>query len=93
MAAFADLPEFQALHLSPLPLVYEVSGTNIEFPSADGKPAKGYLVKSKKKSNKWLFVYQEWRGLNDYVKNNRINYIMIWTGRLMYWPLICTMGR
>lgn len=68
MEVFAGLPEFQVLHLSPLPLVYEVSGSTIEFPSADGKPAKGYLLKSRKKSTKWLFVYQEWWGLNDYVK-------------------------
>jgi len=68
MANFADIPEFQALHSSPLPLEYQVSGANIEFPSEDGIPGKGYLIKTKKKSNKWLFVYQEWWGLNDYVK-------------------------
>ena len=26
------------------------------------------MIKAKKKSNKWLFVYQEWWGLNDYIK-------------------------
>lgn len=36
------------LNFVPLPLEYQVIGTNIEFPSADGKPAKGYLIKAKR---------------------------------------------
>ena len=43
-------------------------GENIKFEAADGFNAKGYFIKSKKKSNKWLFVIQEWWGLNDYIK-------------------------
>jgi carboxymethylenebutenolidase len=67
MAAFALDPEFQALHPSPLPLVYEGKGQSITFKTADGVDAKGYFVKAKKKSKKWLFVYQEWWGLNEYI--------------------------
>jgi carboxymethylenebutenolidase len=36
--------------------------------SAAGGNAQGYLIRSKKKTNKWLFVIQEWWGLNDYIK-------------------------
>lgn len=68
MAAFALDPAFQALHPSPMPLNYEVKGESVTFKTPDGVDAKGYIVKAKKKSKKWLFVYQEWWGLNDYIK-------------------------
>ena len=67
MAAFALDPAFQALHPSPRSLVYEGKGQSVTFKTADGVDAKGYLVKAKKKSKKWLFVYQEWWGLNEYI--------------------------
>jgi carboxymethylenebutenolidase len=38
------------------------------FPTSDGKKANGYLIKAKNPSNNWLFVYQEWWGLNDNIK-------------------------
>ncbi len=68
MAAFANDPAFQALHLSPLPIVYAAQGEMVKIKTADGTDANAYLVKAKKKSDKWLFVYQEWWGLNDYIK-------------------------
>jgi carboxymethylenebutenolidase len=68
MAAFANDPAFQALHLSPLTITYSAQGDMINMPSADGTDAKAYLIKAKKKSDKWLFVYQEWWGLNDQIK-------------------------
>ena len=70
MAQFALDPAFQALHPSPLLLPdYQALGKMITFKTADGKEANGYLIAAKKKSNKWLFVYQEWWGLNDNIKN------------------------
>jgi carboxymethylenebutenolidase len=68
MAAFASDPAFIAMHLSPLPIKYAAQGESISFPAPDGTDAKGYVIKAKKESKKWLFVYQEWWGLNDYVK-------------------------
>ena len=68
MAAFAGDPAFQALHPSPLPLDYDEMGKSITFKTADGVDAKAYFVKAKQKSKKWLFVYQEWWGLNEYIK-------------------------
>ena len=68
MRQFALDPEFQALHFAPKPLDYDGIGQAITYKTSDGVDAKGYLVKAKKKSNKWLFVYQEWWGLNEYIK-------------------------
>lgn len=68
MRQFALDPEFQALHASPLPLDYDGIGKKISFKTTDGTDAKGYFIKAKKKSNKWLFVYQEWWGLNEYIE-------------------------
>lgn len=68
LKAFALDPAFQALHEAPLPLDYAEMGQMVTFKTPDGKTASGYLVKAKKKSKKWLFVYQEWWGLNEYIK-------------------------
>lgn len=68
MRKFAADPAFQALHFSPLPLVYAAQGTMIRFATPDGQEAGGYMVKSRKRSDKWLFVFQEWWGLNDHIK-------------------------
>lgn len=68
MAAFASDPAFQALHEAPLPLDYAEMGKTVRFKTPDGQMGSGYLVKAKKKSKKWLFVYQEWWGLNEHIK-------------------------
>lgn len=68
MAAFANDPAFWALHPSPLPLTFDAMGENVRFSTPDGQEAGGYLIKANKKSKKWLFVYQEWWGLNDHIK-------------------------
>ena len=69
MREFALDPEFQALHPAPLPLDFNAMGTMVSFAAPDGVEAKGYVIKAKKKSKKWLFVYQEWWGLNDHIKH------------------------
>jgi carboxymethylenebutenolidase len=69
MRAFALDPAFQAFHPAPLPLAdFAPMGEMVSFPTADGTNASGYVIKAKKKSKKWLFVYQEWWGLNDHIK-------------------------
>ncbi len=30
--------------------------------------AYGYLLEAKQKTNNWIFVFQEWWGLNDHIK-------------------------
>jgi len=68
MIAFLDDPKFVAFHPSPVPFDFNPLGEMTTFPTADGKKANGYLIKAKKPSNNWLFVYQEWWGLNDNIK-------------------------
>ncbi len=70
MSIFASDKSFIASHLAPLVYKHtsEVGGTMVQFDTPDGQKANGYVVKAKKKSNKWLFVYQEWWGLNDHIK-------------------------
>jgi carboxymethylenebutenolidase len=40
----------------------------VRFKAADGTDAWGYEIRSSKKTDKWVFVIQEWWGLNDYIK-------------------------
>ena len=68
-AALSQQEEFRLSHENPLPFEYKSDlGKMITFPTADGKTANAFLLKSAKKSNKWLIVYQEWWGLNDHIK-------------------------
>ena len=74
MKQFALDPAFQALHAAPLPINYQAVGKDITFKTPDGKDARGYFIKAKGNSNKWLMVYQEWWGLNDYIKRQSDTY-------------------
>lgn len=62
--------DFVRAHAEPLPFTFisQAGGEMMIFPTPDGKTANAFLIKSKKPSKKWLFVYQEWWGLNDYIK-------------------------
>lgn len=68
MKAFALDPAFQALHPAPVKIEFAELGQMVRFAGSDGKEAGGYLIKAKKASKLWLFVYQEWWGLNDNIK-------------------------
>jgi len=68
-AAFANDENFLQAHPSPLPVQRMGSGKMIEFPVEGGAIGHGYLVKSRKKTDKYLLLFQEWWGLNDFVKN------------------------
>ena len=62
-------PNFVKLHMAPM--YYKLdnpTGSMVSFKTTGGADARGYFIKSKKKSNKWLFVIQEWWGLNDNIK-------------------------
>lgn len=74
MRQWAMDPDFQALHPSPIGFSFVGIGKEITMKAADGVDAKGYLIKAKKKSNKWLFVYQEWWGLNDHIRQEAEKY-------------------
>ena len=68
-ALMASTKEFASAHLSPLPYKHQSEvGKMITFSTPDGQQANGYLLKAKKETNNWIFVFQEWWGLNDYIK-------------------------
>ncbi len=68
-AEFANDKNFLAAHPSPLSVELAGKGKMIEFPVAGGATGHGYLVKARKKTDKYLLIFQEWWGLNDFVKN------------------------
>ncbi|MCU0469003.1 MAG: dienelactone hydrolase family protein [Arcicella sp.] len=70
MQLMASTKEFQKAHEEPLPYTHvsKAGGEMIQFNTPDGKTANAFLIKSAKQSNNYLFVYQEWWGLNDHIK-------------------------
>jgi carboxymethylenebutenolidase len=74
-ALFASNKDFNAKH--PLPQVYvHVSmsgGSMIKVPCADGLEANAYFIKAAKPTDNWIFVFQEWWGLNDHIKREAEN--------------------
>ncbi|MBX2955734.1 MAG: dienelactone hydrolase family protein [Cyclobacteriaceae bacterium] len=68
-ALFASNKDFNMAHADPLPYTHQSSvGKMITFKTPDGKDANGYLLTAKAKTNNWIFVFQEWWGLNDHIK-------------------------
>jgi len=68
-ASFSDQKEFRDIHQIPAAFnLKDAKGIMITFKTKDGKNANGYLIKSNKPSDKFIFVFHEWWGLNDYVK-------------------------
>lgn len=66
---FADLGSeevFQSNHQLPKTAVKGVQkGAWISFEIADEADGRGYMVKSARPSNKYLFIFHEWWGLNE----------------------------
>lgn len=69
-AALAMNDDFARSHMEPLAFKLETpAGNMVEFATVDGKQGRGYLVKAANpKSKKYIFVFHEWWGLNDYIK-------------------------
>src|SRR6478609_854792 len=70
-AVFASNKDFNKEHPNPRAYVHvsEAGGEMIKFATTDGTEANAYLIKAKKKTNNWIFVFQEWWGLNDHIKH------------------------
>ncbi|MBC7776121.1 MAG: dienelactone hydrolase family protein [Phycisphaerae bacterium] len=68
-AAFANDNNFLAAHPSPLPVEVTHQGKMIEFPVEGGANGRGFLMTAHGNSSKYLLLFHEWWGLNDYVKN------------------------
>ncbi len=61
--------EFAKSHLAPTPFFLQNSqGNMVSFKTPDGKTGRAYYVKSDQPTDNVLFVFQEWWGLNDYIK-------------------------
>jgi carboxymethylenebutenolidase len=67
-AMLANDQNFVGGHDAPLPYSYAGEGQMVEFKTTDGQTGHAFEIKSTKPSNKYLLVYQEWWGLNDYIK-------------------------
>jgi carboxymethylenebutenolidase len=69
-ALFASNKKFNADHQAPRKYVHRSmeGGKMITLKCPDGSMANAYLIEAKKKTNNWIFVFQEWWGLNDNIK-------------------------
>ena len=68
MKVFASDPSFIATHAAPLPLHYRAaSGKMVTFKTA-GAEGHGFYVPAKAGNKTAILVFQEWWGLNDYIK-------------------------
>jgi carboxymethylenebutenolidase len=68
-AMFASNQNFMNKHPNPLPYVHQSDiGRMITFATKGGPEARAYLLEAKPKTNNWIFVFQEWWGLNDHIK-------------------------
>jgi len=68
-AMFASNKKFNSMHLEPLSYTHisDAGGKMIKI-KTDGAEANAYLIEAKSKTNNWIFVFQEWWGLNDNIK-------------------------
>lgn len=69
-AAFGSDAGFVNSHPDPLPANFtDLRGKMVSFPTYDGLNGNGYEVKTDKPSNKYILMFHEWYGLNDYIKS------------------------
>ncbi len=60
--------KFKNSHAEPEPFIYKPNkGKVVSFGTPDGKKSKAFYVAAAAKTNKYVFVFHEWWGLNDYI--------------------------
>jgi len=52
----------------------ETLGSEITFPVEDGLDAKAFIIRAPRPTMKYLFVFHEWWGLDDQIKESAIEY-------------------
>jgi carboxymethylenebutenolidase len=69
-AVMASSREFKAAHAAPRMYTHhtQAGGRMIRFKTPDGGEANAYFLEAKVKTTNWVFVFQEWWGLNDNIK-------------------------
>jgi carboxymethylenebutenolidase len=68
-AMLSDKEDFVKDHKSPNAFTYAGKGEMITFKTSDGKDGNGFFIKNSKPTNNYIFVFQEWWGLNDNIKD------------------------
>lgn len=67
--------KFVDSHLEPQPTtVPDDIGQMITFKTEDGKTGRAFEILTPYQTNSYLFIFQEWWGLNDHIKNEAIKY-------------------
>jgi carboxymethylenebutenolidase len=66
----ASAKGFKEEHQKPRVYVHQShqGGKMFTFQCPDGSAGSGYFLKAKRTTDKWIFVFQEWWGLNDNIK-------------------------
>ena len=67
MAKFTKDEEFKKAHDEPEDINFKGEGEMIEFDTPDGAKGSAYAI-VREGATKFLFVFQEWWGLNDHIK-------------------------
>lgn len=76
-AALAMNDKFASKHNVPVPFKLEQpKGEVISFATKEGSNGNAYYIKSSKPTHKVLFVFHEWWGLNDYIKQEAETFAM-----------------
>jgi carboxymethylenebutenolidase len=69
-AVMATSKDFQMAHAGPRLYTHlsQAGGKMIRFKTPDGGEANAYLLQANPKTDNWIFVFQEWWGLNDNIR-------------------------
>lgn len=69
-ALFASNESFNSQHQMPRAYVHvsQAGGKMIAYDCPDGTKANAYVIRAAEKTDQWIFVFQEWWGLNDNIK-------------------------
>lgn len=68
-AMLGESKSFQEAHMAPEPIHFQAKkGMMAEFDTPDGKKGKAFFVPALTKTDKYVFVFHEWWGLNDHIK-------------------------
>lgn len=68
MSAFSSDSNFVNAHPSPDSMAFQGKGFWIHFPTPTGDSARAWYVPAADESKKYLFVFHEWWGLNDQIR-------------------------
>ncbi len=68
-AALANDKAFVNKHEDPIPYTFfSEKGKMVTIPGIDGKDARAFSIEATEASRKYILVFHEWWGLNDYIK-------------------------